>query len=51
MMCSRDEEALKQAAADIERATGGHVETISADLSAPAEVTRVKTERRDSLMA
>src|SRR5216683_1828914 len=41
MICSRDAGTLKQAAADIERATGGHVETSSADLSQPAEVVRV----------
>jgi 3-oxoacyl-[acyl-carrier protein] reductase len=41
MICSRDAGTLKQAAADIERATGGHVETISANLSQPAEVVRV----------
>jgi len=41
MICSRDAGTLKQAAADIERATGGHVETASADLSQHAEVVRV----------
>jgi 3-oxoacyl-[acyl-carrier protein] reductase len=41
MICSRDAETLKQAAADVERATGGRVEVLSADLSTPAEVTRV----------
>jgi 3-oxoacyl-[acyl-carrier protein] reductase len=41
MICSRDAGTLKQAAADIERATGGHVETSSADLSQLAEVVRV----------
>jgi len=44
MICSRDAGTLKQAAADIERATGGHVETISADLSQPAEVVRVSND-------
>jgi 3-oxoacyl-[acyl-carrier protein] reductase len=41
MICSRDAGALAQAAGDIERATGGRVETISADLSRHAEVGRV----------
>jgi 3-oxoacyl-[acyl-carrier protein] reductase len=41
MICARDAGTLKQAAADIERATGGRVETSSADLSTPAEVARV----------
>jgi 3-oxoacyl-[acyl-carrier protein] reductase len=41
MICSRDADILKQAATDVERATGGHVETISADLSRHAEVVRV----------
>jgi 3-oxoacyl-[acyl-carrier protein] reductase len=41
VICSRDASALKQAAADIERATGGQVETVSGDLSRRDEVTRV----------
>ena len=41
MICSRDAETLKQAAADVERATGGRVEVLSADLSTPAECTAV----------
>ncbi len=41
MICSRDVGTLEQAAADIERATGGHVETIAADLSRHADVVRV----------
>ncbi len=41
MICSRDADTLKQAAADVERTTGGRVETISADLSQHAEVVRV----------
>ena len=41
MICSRDVSTLGQAAADIARATGGHVETIAADLSQHAEVVRV----------
>src|SRR5258705_6951331 len=44
MICSRDAGTLKQAAADVERATGGRVEILSADLSAPAEVARVAKE-------
>jgi NAD(P)-dependent dehydrogenase (short-subunit alcohol dehydrogenase family) len=41
VICSRDASALKQAAADIERATGGQVETVSGDLSQRDEVSRV----------
>jgi short-subunit dehydrogenase len=41
MICSRDVGTLEQAAADIEGATGGHVETIAADLSRHADVVRV----------
>jgi NAD(P)-dependent dehydrogenase (short-subunit alcohol dehydrogenase family) len=41
MICSRDAATLGHAAADVERATGGHVETISADLSRHDEVVRV----------
>jgi 3-oxoacyl-[acyl-carrier protein] reductase len=44
MICARDPAALAQAATDIARATGGRVETVSADLGAPAEVTRVAKE-------
>lgn len=43
-ICSRDAGALKGAAADIERATGGHVETVSGDLSRREEVSRVAAE-------
>ncbi len=43
-ICSRDAGALKQAAADIERATGGRVDVIPGDLSQRAEVTRVAAE-------
>jgi len=41
LICSRDADALKDAAADIERATGGHVETLAGDLSRHDEVKRV----------
>lgn len=44
VICSRDAGALKEAAADVERATGGHVEAVSADLSRREEVTRVAAE-------
>src|SRR5258706_9315295 len=44
VMCSRDAGPLKRAAADVERSTGGRVEILSADLSAPAEVARVAKE-------
>jgi len=49
MICSRDKGTLERAAAEIERtiggrATGGRVEIVSADLSAPAEVARVAKE-------
>jgi 3-oxoacyl-[acyl-carrier protein] reductase len=44
VICSRDAGALKDAAADIERATGGHVETVAGDLSRHDEVKRVAAE-------
>jgi len=44
LICSRDADALKDAAADIERATGGHVETVAGDLSQHEEVKRVAAE-------
>ena len=44
VICSRDASALKDAAADIERATGGHVETVAGDLSQLDEVKRVAAE-------
>jgi len=44
MICSRDAGILEQAGADIARATRSHVETVSADLSVPAEVVRVAND-------
>jgi NAD(P)-dependent dehydrogenase (short-subunit alcohol dehydrogenase family) len=44
MICSRDAGALAQTAGDIERATGGRVETIAADLSRHSEVGRVAND-------
>jgi 3-oxoacyl-[acyl-carrier protein] reductase len=44
MICSRDAGALKQAAAEIERATGGQIDTVAADLSDRAEVARVAAD-------
>ena len=41
MICSRDAAPLAQAALDVERATGGRVETVAADLSRHDEVVRV----------
>lgn len=41
VICSRDASALKQAALDIERATGGQVEALPGDLSRREEVGRV----------
>jgi len=43
-ICSRDASALKQAATDIERETGGRVETVPGDLSQPSEVSRVAAD-------
>ena len=40
-ICSRDEGALKDAAAEIERATGRRVEVVPGDLSRREDVTRV----------
>ena len=44
VICSRDASALKQAATDIERETGGRVETVPGDLSQPSEVSRVAAD-------
>ena len=44
VICSRDARVLKQAAADIERETGGRVETVPGDLSQHAEVSRVAAD-------
>ncbi|HJV58869.1 MAG TPA: SDR family NAD(P)-dependent oxidoreductase, partial [Methylomirabilota bacterium] len=44
VICSRDAGALKDAAADIERATGGQVDGVAGDLSQHAEVRRVAAE-------
>ena len=44
MICSRDSKTLAQAAADIERATGRHVERIAGDLGRHDEVVRVAKE-------
>ena len=43
-ICSRDATMLKQAAADIERATSGHVDVVPGDLSRRDEVARVAAE-------
>jgi 3-oxoacyl-[acyl-carrier protein] reductase len=43
-ICSRDEGTLKEAAADIERATGRRVEVVPGDLSRREEVGRVAAE-------
>ncbi len=43
-ICSRDANALKQTAADIERATSGHVDVVPGDLSQRGEITRVAAE-------
>ncbi|MGH7372744.1 MAG: SDR family oxidoreductase [Candidatus Rokuibacteriota bacterium] len=43
-ICSRDASALKQAATDIERETGGRVETVPGDLSQRSEVSRVPAD-------
>ena len=44
VICSRDASALKQAATDIERETGGRVETVPGDLSQASEVSRVAAD-------
>lgn len=44
VICSRDASALKQAATDIERETGGRVETVPGDLSQRSEVSRVAAD-------
>jgi len=44
VICSRDAAALKQAAADIEGATGGRVEAVAGDLSRREEISRVAAE-------
>ncbi len=44
VICSRDARVLKQAAADIERETGGRVETVPGDLSQHSEVSRVAAD-------
>jgi len=44
LICARGEAALKTAAAEIERETGRAVETIAADLSTRAEVSRVASD-------
>ncbi|HKW95862.1 MAG TPA: SDR family NAD(P)-dependent oxidoreductase [Methylomirabilota bacterium] len=43
-ICSRDATALRQAAADVERATSGHVDVVPGDLSQRGEVARVAAE-------
>lgn len=48
-ICSRDEAALKEAAAEIERATGRRVEVVPGDLSRREEVSRVAVASLDRL--
>jgi gluconate 5-dehydrogenase len=48
-ICSRDEAALKGAAAEIERATGRRVEVVAGDLSRREEVSRVAAASRARL--